>query len=323
MKPLSTKASSLALDELRGNRDAARSDAGQATLTRALASRQASLVIAAAQLVAEYTITPLRDALATAFHALAGDKAASQDPGALAKEALVAALDAIDADEASLFAAAALFSTREAPRGTVRDSSGRLRARGLLALARVTHPDFSIIAAAGLTDPDATVQLSAARALATRGLREGAGLLLLRMRSAEIATDLYVACLHGLFVLAPEFAVTTARQGLRDAREASRERVLHALGSAHDARAADLLAGELSSAALSDDRLPFIHALGLSVHPRAREHLLELVSGERESDAEAALEALAIHRYDPRLRAELELRTAHDDDLARRLRALF
>jgi hypothetical protein len=49
----------------------------------------------------------------------------------------------------------------------------------------------------------------------------------------------------------------------------------------------------------------------------------ELVSGERESDAEAALEALAIHRYDPRLCAELELRTAHDDDLARRFRALF
>jgi hypothetical protein len=48
-----------------------------------------------------------------------------------------------------------------------------------------------------------------------------------------------------------------------------------------------------------------VEALGLSVRPRARELLLGLVADGSEADAQAALKALTIHRYDARLVAQL------------------
>ena len=323
MKPLSTTVLVNALSGLRTNEASCSSPEAHATLTQALASRQAAPVIAAANLIAEYKLRGWGDALRSAFHELAGEKASTLDPGALAKEALVTALDVLDASEPALFAEAALFVNRERNRAPLRDSAARLRARGLLALARVAHPDFLIVAGAGLADADPTVRLAAAQAIGVRGHRDGAGLLLLRLSVANDSQELFVECLHGLFAIAPEFASRFARAALRDPREEARERIVHALGAAPDDSAVDLLASELPRHALTDARQPFIDALGLSVRPRARTLLLDLVSGERESDAEAALQALAIHRYDQRLCADLATRTAHDDDLAQRFRELF
>jgi predicted protein tyrosine phosphatase len=66
-----------------------------------------------------------------------------------------------------------------------------------------------------------------------------------------------------------------------------------------------------------------IQALGLSVRPSARSLLIELVQGDSRSDAEAALSAVAIHRYDTRLSEQLQKATAHSRELSQRYRALY
>lgn len=83
-----------------------------------------------------------------------------------------------------------------------------------------------------------------------------------------------------------------------------------------------MLATELEQGTLASERQQVIEALGLSRRPRARELLLSLVRGGRTSDAEAALSALAIHRYDARLLEQLQQAAAHSPELMDRYRQL-
>jgi HEAT repeat protein len=101
------------------------------------------------------------------------------------------------------------------------------------------------------------------------------------------------------------------------------EQALQALGTASHDAAVELLAEELEHASLAEGRQRVIEALGLSLRPRARSLLIELVQSERSSDAEAALAALAIHRYDDKLVAQLRTLSEASRPLARRFAELF
>jgi HEAT repeat protein len=236
---------------------------------------------------------------------------------------LLTALDAIDDADAALFAEAALYVQLELAKGRSRDSAAGVRARGVLGLARLGHRDLMVLFGACLGDRDATVRVSAARAIAHRGNRDGAGLLLLRLSAGDEVPDVWIECLHGLFALAPEHAMRYMRTALEAGYPHRREQVLHALGTTpHDA-AVELLTDQLAAHALADERQAIIEALGLSLRPLARTLLLELVAGDSAADADAALLALAIHRYDTRLVDELRERTADSRERSRRFRELF
>ena len=160
------------------------------------------------------------------------------------------------------------------------------------------------------------------KAITHRGHRDGAGLLLLRLHAGDDVAEIASESKRGLFALAPDQAQRYAGAALRTAGEAQREQLLQALGSANDERAIELLEAELSRASLAADRRPVIEALGLSRRSSARECLLSLVREGSSSDAGAALHALAIHRYDARLREQLAEATAHSRELARQYRDL-
>jgi HEAT repeat protein len=297
-------------------------EAGRQVLRDALGSRSAALVIDAARAIAEQRPSGCEEALRGAYEALTGERASTLDPGCLAKEALLAALDALEDGDAELFAQAALYVQRERAKGGERDTAARVRTRGVLGIARLGHADWLPILGACLADADPTLRLSAARALGHRGQREAAGLLLLRVGVGDESPEVVTECLRGLFATAPDFALRQARALLRGT-STQREQVLHALGTASHDAAVELLAEELAQLSLADERQALVEALGLSLRPRARAVLLELVSSERSSDAEAALTALAIHRYDAKLVEQLRERTAEAPLLARRVRELF
>ncbi|MET0388570.1 MAG: hypothetical protein ABW321_21545 [Polyangiales bacterium] len=293
------------------------------TLADALASQQATLIAQAARIIEEHKPSGFELPLRAAFRALSGPRASSLDPGAVAKLALVAALDALDDSDVELFGDAAQYVQLDRMKGGPRDTAAGVRARGLLGIARLGHPDWLLLLGAGLGDRDPTVRLSAARAVTHRGLREGAGLLLLRLGAGDELPEVLIECLRGLLALAPDLGLRAARTQLRDGAEAQREQTLHALGTAASDAAVELLAEELELQSLANEREPIIRALGLSRRPRARDLLITLVSGDRSSDAEAALSALAIHRYDERLTAQLRELTAHSRELSARFRGLF
>jgi HEAT repeat protein len=279
------------------------SERGRAALREALASRDAGRVEQAAKLVRTHGLRGVEDALVSAYRALVGRSQA--DPSCLAKEAVLAALDAAEHDDALLFVEAAQHTQQERGKPGARDTAGRVRVRGVLGLARLGHADALAIFGARLADPDPEVRAATAQAIAHRGQRDGAGLLLLKLGVGDDHPNISLECLRGLFALAPDLAVPEARRLLRVADERVRESILHALGAAGDDRALEVLQDELGLHSLAQQRAPIIEALGLSVRPRARAILLELVADGSESDAGAALRALSIHRYDPKLVAQL------------------
>jgi hypothetical protein len=309
------------LAELAAAADVPSGEGTQALLREALAGSDPRSIAQAAELIAKHGVRSLEPALAQAYRALA-DERPQHDPGCHAKEALVIALDALEHVDAELFAAAAVYVQLERSKNHERDTAARVRARGLLGLARLGHADFMVIAGAALGDREPILRLAAAQAIAHRGHRDGAGLLLLRLHAGDDVAEIASESLRGLFVLAPEHAQRHAAAALRTASEAQREQLLHALGSSNVERAIELLDAELSRASLAVDRRQVIEALGLSRRSSARERLLALVREGGPSDASAALRALAIHHYDPRLREQLAEATAHSRELARQYREL-
>lgn len=298
---------------------------GQNALAQALASKDAGLLVQAANVIAEHQLTVHSEALCKAYRALRSDaeRTKARDPGAVAKAALIAALDAVEAIDADLFADAAQCVQTERGKSGARDTAAAVRAHAVLALARVGHIDLWPILGACLGDRDDNVRLSAARAVGHRRHRDGAGLLLLRLGAGDSVAEVLIECLRGLFAIAPDLGERYARDHLPSATPEQYEQLLHALGTAPSDSAVDLLKGELAARSLGDERVPIIAALGLSLRPSARTLLLELVRGERASDAQAALSALAIHRYDARLAEQLRELTAHSRELSQRVRALF
>ena len=297
------------------------SETGRQVLGAALAAFDAKTTLQAAKLVAEHSLRGFEPQLRTAYTTFAAERA-QLDPGCLAKEAVIAALESIECTDAELFAHAALYVQRERGRYGTRDTGAGVRARSVLGLARLGHGDLVPILGACLADRDARVRLSAARAIAHRGQRDTAGLLLLRLGAGDAESEVIGECLRGLFATASDLARRYVQQALHDPQPELREQTLHALGTVHDDAAVALLAEELREHTLSDERRCIIEVLGLSLRSSARELLLELLHGDDASDAEAALTALAIHRHDQRLIEQLRAASAHSERLRSRFEEL-
>jgi hypothetical protein len=317
----SSAAELAALAELGAAPERLETEAGEHALRKALAVGDPRTVAQAASLIGKHTLNRCAQPLCEAYRRFADDRA-HLDAGCFAKEAIVAALDALDHSDAELFAEAAVYVQRERMKGGTRDTGARLRARGILGLARIGHSDFMPIVGTCLGDREPTLRLAAAQAIAHRGQRDGAGLLLLRLQAGEDVPEIAIECLRGSFAIAPEHALRYAQGALHAGDEAQREQTLQALGTANDDRAIALLESELERLTLAGERQQVIESLGLSRRPRARELLLSIVREGRASDAEHALSALAIHRYDARLLEQLERATAHSPELTRRYREL-
>jgi hypothetical protein len=309
------------LSELSETPHALGGEAGAQLFREILAGSDPRLIASAAKLIAQQQLQRFAPLLAGAYRALAELRPQS-DPGCHAKEALLVALETLEHAEAELFAEAAVYVQYERSKQTERDTGARVRARGVLGLARLGHEDALPIFGACLGDREPLLRLAAAQAIAHRGQRDGAGLLLLRLGAGDELPELAIECLRGLFAIAPDHALRYAQRSLRTGTDAQRDQTLHALGSANDERAIELLSTELEQASLAPAREQVIAALGLSRRSSARERLLSLVREGRPSDASAALSALAIHRYDPRLREQLEAATAHSRELTQKLRML-
>lgn len=321
MPSRSVKSSASELAQLATSPHLLETEEGDRAVQKTFATNDGKAITQLAALIKVHGARRHAALLAEAYRAFASERASS-DASCLVKEALLGALEALDHTDEDLFASAAAHEQLERVKGGVRDTAARVRVAGVLGLARLGHPDFEVLVGACLGDRDPMLRLTAAQAIAHRGQRSGAGLLLLRLNAGDEVPEILIECLRGLFALAPEHALRYAKRMLAGDDAERREHILQALGSANDDRAVELLASELEQALLAPERQQIIEALGLSRRSRARELLLEVVREGRPSDAEAALSALAIHRYDARLMEQLETSVAHSRELTARFRVL-
>jgi hypothetical protein len=287
---------------------------------RALGSKHALVVARAAALIGGERLDGYDDLMIAAYARFLENPAKS-DPGCRAKHALLEALDHVEHIDHEPFLNATEYVQREPRYGGAEDTATGVRARGALALARLGYPDVFLVLGRLLSDEEATVRQAAALALGYLGRRDGAGLLVLRIRAGEAEPTPLAECIRSLVLLAPDQATATVAPLLADPD--LRELVAHALATADTDAGVDIVIAELERSLLEDERAPLLAALGASRRPRARELLLSLVADGSRADALAAIEALSIHRYDPRLTTAVAEAAARDDALAACAAAAF
>jgi hypothetical protein len=269
---------------------------GRDAVRRGLASARSPVVARAATLVKDARLDGFGAALETAFARFFADPV-KHDPGCHAKRAALEALDFTEHPDPAPFLRAAGHAQLEPAWGPPVDTAAGLRARAVLGLARLGHPDLPLVAGELLADREAAVRQAAVEALVARGDPAAAGLLALKARLGDEEPMVLLACYEGLLALAPERALPRLA-ALLDAGESSEMAAL-ALGQSGLDAALDLLLERVEATVLAAERAALWRALGLHRTERALAALLAPIAEGGQADAEAAIAALAVRRYDP------------------------
>lgn len=299
----------------------ASSPEARARLHDALGTGPGIVAARAAKIVREQGLGGFDDDLLSAFRRLLADPVKS-DPGCLGKLAALEALDFGSHDDAAIFLEATRVFQLEPAWGPPVDTAGGVRSRGVLALARLAHPDLSLLAGGLLADPESPVRQAAAEALAANGDRALAGALALRWAIGDEDPLVILACMTALLALAPDHALPRLRDALQGPDDGARELAALVLGPSTRPEALDTLLAHLEAAPRASERAPTLRALGLQRNDRALAALLNVVETGTVQDAEAAIAGLAARRFDAGVR-ERTRAAARENPAAERLEAAF
>jgi HEAT repeat protein len=198
-------------------------------LRQALVRGEALVVARAGDIVREHLVDGLARELRDAFQRFLRDPVKT-DPVCHAKLAVLEALDALEDLDDAPFLAAARHVQLEPAWGPPVDTAVGVRARGILALARLGYTDLPLLAGELLADAAVPVRQAAADALANLGLRGAAGPLVLKLRTGDEEPLVTLSCLTALLAIAPEWGLAAARPMLLGAEAGAREIGALALG---------------------------------------------------------------------------------------------
>ncbi len=272
-------------------------------LREALSHKHWMPVEHAARLVAQHNLAGFAQEL-TAVWARFVDPGAKLDPGCRAKESALTALDTLEWFDPDPFLSAIRYVQMEPAYGGAADTAGSVRQRGLFALLRQHHSQALLYAGELLADPLVEVRTGAADALCQYGGALAAPLLVHRLRTGD-DPRVMLACASALLELESSFARDLLCAWLSDSDESRREVAALALGQDKSEEAAMLLIAWLDKTAWDKDITLAMRALALHRGAKARLCLLHQVAAESRSRAQAAVTALAMHRYDRQLAAHV------------------
>ncbi len=302
-------ATRLSLDDrlaaLRGLRGRTLGEEDRAGLKKALGDRSNLVVAAAAELAGENTLLELAADLEAAFARFLVNPI-KDDKLCRAKIAIVQALDKMEHLRADVFEGAAVHVQEEPVWGGTEDTAAPLRAAALIALARIEGSGSLPRLVDAMVDPSKDVRIATAQAMGYVGT-EAAGLVLrLKARIGDAEPEVLSECLSGLLTVNARENLAIVAEFLTPDNAARCEAAALALGKSRLPDALERLE-ECWPRCLSNAlRQRVLLAIAMMRLPAAIDYLIGLVASDSESDATAALAALKIHNYDPRLRERLE-----------------
>jgi HEAT repeat protein len=268
-----------------------------AILGNALQSSKALTVTRAAHVIKEHRLEGLHRELLKAFDRFFQEPI-KQDPGCLARLAVLEALDFTEYDDPAPFLTAVHYVQEEKAWGPPVDTATGLRARSIVALARLNDAGLSLVAAELLVDKEAPVRQAAVDALTMSGDKNNAALLLFKLRSGDKEPLVTMSCMSGLLALLPEKALSILSLLLCEKDEALREMAAITLGESKRDDALSLLLQNLEGLVLPKERSVIFRALGLHRSERALQVLLSVVSEGSTVDAKVAVESLGARRFE-------------------------
>jgi HEAT repeat protein len=275
-------------------------------LRRLIGDRSNLVVATAAAVVGERTLVELAADMETAFDRFLDDPL-KNDKLCRAKIAIVQALDKIEHVKRDVFEKAATHVQLEPVFGGSEDTAAPLRGAALFALARIGGSDYHSLLVDSFTDSEKEVRLATAQALAYVGT-EACGLLLrFKARLGDKEPDVLSECLSGLLTIEPAENLAFVCQFLDTVDPARCEAAALALGKSRLPGALDALKSCWQRSYLPGLREQLLLAIAMMRLPAAIDFLMELVASDSESAALAAMSALKIHSYDPKLRERLGL----------------
>jgi HEAT repeat protein len=289
------------LSAIRRMRDEPAAPEHVANLQRCLRDRSNLVVAAAAAVVGERSILELAPDVEAAFdrflvHPTKDDKLCR------AKIAVIQALDKLEHDRCDVFRRAARHVQFEPVWGGQEDSAAPLRAAAVIALARIGGPDDMALLVDTLTDPEKEVRIAAAQALSCFQSETAALLLRLKVRCGDAEPEVLSECFAGLLSFDSQANLPFVSGFVDPANSERCEAAVDALGKSRLPDALGVLAACSKQALNAGLKEQILLAIAMLRLPAAIDLLLEIVGSDSEKDAIAALFALKIHNYDPRLR---------------------
>ena len=318
------------LDALSCLRGQPRTPEAVALLRRSLSDRSNFVVAAAAEALTESDPPELLGQLVPAFEPFMKDPAHT-DKGCKAKAALAAAVHRTEPTQPPMRAQKEFFlrglhhRQPEPIWGGSVDTAVELRGTCALGLARLGYQGVVSDLGELLADPERGARAAAARAVGCAGLPEGVPLLRFKALTGDEDPQVLVECFAALLCLEPRESLPFLRRFLFRKPGKDRKKELVALpkddGDDDGDETAEAAALALGHSRL-DEALPLLIEYGESLPPGRRrvallalatlrspaaiDHLLSIVGEGQEAAAIQAVEALAMHRYDPTLLPRVE-----------------
>jgi HEAT repeat protein len=273
-------------------------------LRRSIGDRSNLVVAAAAAVVGATATVELAPDLEAAFdrfmvHPLKDDKLCR------AKLAVIQALERLEHDRPEVFRKAARHVQLEPVWGGKEDSAAPLRAAAILALARIGGSDCMALLVDALADPEREVRIAAAAAMGSLASQAAGLLLRLKARLGDADPEVLSECLSALLTIDPTENLPFVLEYLDPGDPARCEAAALALGRSRLPEALGALKTCHEGAHTPALRQQLLLAIAMLRVPAATDYLLELVASDSEVLAVAALSALKIHNYDPRLRERI------------------
>ncbi len=295
-------------------------------LKRALGDKSNFVVAAAAEVLSETDPPELLALLIPAFEPFMKDPLRT-DKGCKAKTAIAAALHRTEPpirDRKDLFLRGLRHIQKEPAWGGSVDTAVELRGTCALGLSGLGYSGVIDDLAELLADPERGARAAAARAIGCAGFPEGVPLLRFKALTGDEDPQVLVECFGALLSLSPKDALPFVGRFLTRRSQPKEHPLLAQLDDEEDRQGDD--PAEAAALALGQSRLdqalPLLSAyveslrpgkqrvalLALSTlrTPAAIDYLLSLVGRGQEATARQAVEALAVHRYDPTLRPRVE-----------------
>lgn len=296
----------------------------EAELRRFLGDKSGYLCGEAARVVGARGMTVLGPDLAEAFLRLLRDRdPVKADKGCAGKMRIIEALLALDAREREVYLAGIRCVQFEPSFPKAADVAGPLR--GLAAQALVHSNDREALAEVGplLADPDPIARAEAASALGADGSLAAGALVHLKVRTGDAEPDVLGACFRALLRIAPSRYLAVVGAALRDEATGVGEVAALAIGEVRPAGGFAVLKEALAATAVGRLREGIYVGIALLRAEEASAFLIERVEGASESEAAAALGALALHRHDVDLAARARRAVAARGSRSRKLDAVL
>lgn len=276
-----------------------------ATLREVLAGRSNHAAAQAAGIVAGHEIEGLQAELVAAFERFLEDPI-KRDPGCAAKAAIADALYRLNAPEFHVYQRGIRHVQLEPVYGGKQDTAVQLRGTCALALVRTHHPDYLVAAAELLADREAPARRMAAQALAYSENANAEPLLRLKALLGDEEPQVLSECLLALLAVAPAHSLEFVAGFLDRKPPESAEAAALALGGSRAPAALPVLTAWWERVLDASLRQTALLAIAMLKSDAALAYLLDHVAHSAAPHASAAIDALALYRHDPRLRAQVE-----------------